>query len=1624
MAETLHLSFYIFLYPWDLNADKAFASLIWDGSIFAYMFHRKRASSNTVSPTEHSCRGFHLAWASLLNNPLELMSLFTQSRPTTPSAAASTAAVQAFLASKTSNTQLSNAAAAAALRSYTTTPTPISDIQTKRMVLRHGSVSSTGSANARPPELQRKTSSGSMTERTFREPSPSRGNSSTLQLEDAPPVPALPRQYASPPPLPVKSIRRPASVEPPERISSPNPHLGGRGVSLDRGPGMMSLRPDRRSKQQVTRIDTSDESSRSQNRDSVNFSRPMSPPNSTSTSPSNPKSQTFLHNQSGSAALAAAVRAPVTATANHDAENIQYSLQNIANRPVKKNKKVVGKGSAEGSHFSKNARPISASNISDAQHETPAHGQGMSPLDPNLENSEEKEAQFLRRKKKLSTSQTYDHPRSSYGSDSETQSEYGSSPEAPRTYNTRAARLLAKQPSVVREDRVAEEKAERNSSRTSVKATTQNGSAAKSSKPTSSRASEPYQEHSRSVIETVKSSVPSSATSVIVPPRSSSTNTGETPKETPSDTQQPLSPARAAHFSSQLVLQTPDLVKHQPPARSVSPAKSALKQSPSSRGPSPLGALPGSWTGRNGRAASEASDTASAISDDGTKVRPQRKSARVSFDEESVLVGRAASPPPSPDSPVIMSPQDIRTDGKWSAAGRNKREDMSDISNVMQPTPTLPSFGSIREKNYQTPTQLFRAQTPPGSSEGLSTRIESSADQVVGHIFAQDFERKGQSANLSTPFGHNAAQVTSVDGRRLQSDTPSDTHASSLRANGSLPALDRPLILDTTSATPSRKETSGSTSAATVPYIAILPATPRVEDDEEAQSGWLNMPGGFPLSMDSLRDGQSSASPIVEHRPTEPTPAQVGIAEPEPQPLASSHEARIPTVGHAAEVFRAQINSQTADEDTDGSIYSDAAEDLSDLEGDGFGSINAIVESPAKDKHNVLKFIGPAGGSGESSGKRMKKANQKKPAALSRNESDLSEPGPEEGWERAQEYWSGLSSDRKAQLERAAARRGSDELLDERKPRVATSKPQARKKALQEKPAQSPTSENPPLPPWPDKQYRKEATKSTALAASGKRQLARNSQPQGPPDVHKQTFVQKGGASALSKPFSRDNTQNPDGFQPRGALRKKARPTSAASMDEFNPPRTGVVVGHGRAASVGPAFKDQFYVAASPPSPKLRRVNSNGSDSSSSFKKARPRATENSRYTMKRSMRAGPADERPLSLQGIRSSATDGRSPSPSGSNVRRPFSSSGPSMRTSLRGSIDADVESRTKSPSRFGFGKASKSQPKKNANPQWSSRFADSSDEDDRRRVRSSSRFADSSDDEDMTPVRGIPRRIDEGDSTELEDSPVETPPRSKLVSNAAKQSEGPNPAGSGESPYQTGLGTVSGNTGSQARIWAEKEKKKRSFFGSLGKKKHDDSRIRKSDLDSPARRDTPLERPKAERGLSNGSLGASPSAGAIAGAASAAGAAVAVSPKSPKLQRRNTPKRFGSDSWPLPETPLKMSAINETDDRPNTSDGNGLGMVLTSGDGGRGNNNHNIGIGNGIGNGADTTTATRPDLGTRRSTEPGEALSRPGTGVNGVSFGSPTTEAGGGGGAAAKANTKKKRFPMLRKAFGLHD
>lgn len=1444
------------------------------------------------------------------------------------------------------------------------------------MIQRRGSASSNGSATGvthRPGGLQRQNSSGSMTERTFRDPSPNRASSSINHFDDAPPVPALPQGYVSPPPLPAKSIRRPASVEPPQRISSPTLKTGGRGFSLDRGPGMMPLKQGKGGKQKFTSISSVDEMDRAQNRDSVNFSRPMSPPLPPPTSLNNRGHNRFLSESAATASPPSMTRTP--GLRESEVNRIQHSMQEIANHPVKKKKKLVAKDIAQGSHFRRGRSEddsMGSASITTPQKQPQSNLSTPSPLDskPHVNESDDSMRLASRQKKKKVVTATEDRPRSSYASDSDTQSERSSfSSDRPRGYNTRVGGLLAKQPSVVREDREAEEKEER-----SIRLPPKNSQLAPidgvtiSAGETETKPLVNGQQHNRSVSQPTTLSAPKNVSSSGVPREETQMSNSDVAASDKSSRHLSLSPARAAHFSSQLFLETPEVMKHQPPARSVSPAKSALKHSPSSRGPSPLGAIPGSWNRRNSRAASEASDTTSAISDDGLRnTTRKKKGVKVSFDEEPVLVGRASSPPTSPDSPVIMSPQNKRRNERaWPNASQDSEQEFatfnSDVGSVIQPMPALPSFGSVRAReNQKDPDQGGPSRIDHDNAEVTLSGFSSSADQIIGRIFSQDSESRGLGPTTYTPgqmLGQRASndplppEVTSVEGTGYQSDEEADlfhdhgdnNQTTSVKSGNGL-ALD--------------------TASDSVPSIAILPATPAIGTENNDECDWLSMPGGFPLSANPLHQEQSLVSSVAEHHATDLTPANLGISEPEPEAAAALHETGTPAVGHVAEGLRTQIDSHADDEaeHTDDSIYSDAAEDFSDLEGDGFGSINAIVESPARVVPAITKPIADAKAAPGNASSRMPATHQSRPNHPVRNESELSEPAMEEGWDRAQAYWSGLSETRKKQLEQAAALGALDEPLTQTKSRQ-------KKKATQKINSRSSTSEHPPLPPWPDKQYREDMTRPASPKTSAMRQSMRNSQPDVSQDVHMRSSMRNGGVSKSS----RNSLQLSSHSEPKSNVQKKTRPVSAVAMVDYNKGTDNIVPKQNRATSGSMAPLSLTPVPLSPTkksasaTPKIRRIKSNDSDSSSSFKKSRPSKPDTNRYTMKRSMRGGPANDMLQSAPGKRASSFTVRSPSPSES-ARRPFSSVGPSMRTSMRGPADSGRQTRAKSPSRFGFGKTSKSKAATSTKSGFSSRFGDSSDEDGGPPARGS-RFIDSSDDEDMAPVRGIPRRIDEGDSTDLEDSSAEPSPmiskaKPRPSSKKSKKFEGSTLAAESTRSPSNSISTATPmNTVIQAQPADNKDKKKRSFFGGLGGKKRDDSGVRKSDVNSPIQHDALQERPKVERVFSAG-----PPA---TGEASPNPA----SPKSPKLQRRNTPKRLTSDTWPLSEMPPKFG-----EDRPNTSDGNGIEAQ-------RPDNSNGV---------------QRPDLGNRRSTVQSEV------GVDGVIMGK---------------TGKKKRFPLLRKAFGLHD
>ena len=1507
---------------------------------------------------------------------------------------------------------------------------------------RRGSTSSVGSAPERPG-LIRQGSNGSMTERTFRDPSPGRPASSHgpyARQDEPPPVPALPKTYASPDSRPKKAAPRAASVEPPERVSSPPPRLaGGRGVSLDRGPG--KYKPDQGgAKARGANLNTVGELEQPGSRGSVNFSRPMSPTNSPPASP----------------IMGGRVRSPpptkgalVSGLPSREVDRIMESIQETAARPVKK-KKFVAKDTAKRSHLltgKTNGPALGAALAAIPQRQLPSSTSTASPSVTEFQPSGDSESQRPQKKKKkispAASSQTQETGEgfgSAYPSDTDSvTSERSSTTERPRGINTRAAGLLAKQPSVVREDREAEEQEEmqilaKKANDPMIRSdTTSAVTPANTSKVVSKE-----RQHNRSA----------SQQAALQGPKRTSLDVPGTARP------QSLSPARAAHFSPLPEYETPGGTRHQPPARSVSPVKSALKHSPS-RGHSPIGVIVGGENRGQGLAASEASDTASNISDDGLRsFSKKKKTARVSFDDDSLAVGRAASPPMSPESPVILSPQNKPKSRSWFDLVREKNQESmlsdSDQDGVMKPTPALPSFGRTRSRNDELVLDTTEQKKPDrASAKDTLHSIGTSTDQVVGGLLSQNAATKNNQEGVKPitsqgPQEPLPPEVTSVGGSGYHSD--GETNHVDQQQEVKNPATEEGAHQIPDNA-PSKEMASSDTPpdklesklrSANVPSISLQPATPALETSHSERTSWRGMPGGYPAASEATVNFSGSPAPVAEAN-SEITPATIGIAEPEPESAAAQHDPGTPQVGGLAEGLRTQIESQSGEEseDSGGSIYSDAAEDPEDLEGDGFGSINAIVESPAASP--LIAVTGrPPPISPVNMAPTVKTA---RPSPLTRNESELSEPASDAGWDRAQAYWSGLSQTRRQQLEQAAATGATDKPVVPNDSLRALESVKKKKKKISKTPASDAGTNDPALPPWPDKQYRHDIARPgsptvpppkssmrNAKADNTQEIHMRSSMRDGPPpksslrtqgdadkkdETHMRSSMRNGPPpkSALRNVDHRNSVQSQP--EPRGALQKN-RPVSAVATVDYNKPHASPAPMHSRAASTGTAASSLTPIPTQPKSKKpivKPKLGHNDSDSSSSFKKVRS-STPNSnsgRYSMKRTMRPSSVDARPQSP--ITAQPSNGRTSSPTNSTVRRPFSSMGPSgggMRTSMRDSTDLGKPARTtlrgsmdskrpKSPPRFGFGKASKlkaadSKP----SSRFSSRFGDSSDEEDGQpKVRS--RFADSSDDElaDLTPVRGIPRRIDEGDSSELEDSSVENGPTpSKAKMNGAKAPATTKPEGlalasgslraaSGDAPI-TAMGS-----GLQAKKAAEKENKKRSFFGSLGSKKRDSPSVRKPGGDGIPRRDTALERSKAETHPTMSSKGghvlgpSSPKADPISlqppMVASQTSTAQS-SPKSPKLQRRNTPKRLSSAndiSWPLAQSP--GGATITADNRPRTSDGQAKPINAAAG---------------------------RPELSTRKSTVQGEGANAAGAAVS------------------EGATGKKKRFPMLRKAFGLHD
>ncbi|KAI1881855.1 hypothetical protein JX265_000681 [Neoarthrinium moseri] len=1571
---------------------------------------------------------------------------------------ASTAAAAAFMASSSQNPNraLSSAAAAAALRARPTTPTNVADVQTKRTMRRSPSVSSAGSG-ARTPRLERKASSGSMSERSFRSPSP-HGERRAMS-GDHPPVPAIPAGHratksSSSAGVGMQNFKT-ASQKMDTGLPSWYTKPSGDPTNVRTSDAPMNYTAQPQRPESITSNHQRSDSRSS----SVNFSYPgrlraqsppaspvadsharwSSPPRqasskskrlSTTSSTSDKASQSLVYDPNSRRMVPKA-----------DLEAVEYQVRAASEKNPKKKKSQVGvqrsgsqlaKGTiarvrgtmveADGQQreLAKREQPVLES-----QHPTTAERQALE--DPAIgtlitapqPQQEKREAEQQRL-------------RSPEPQDSRLSTPSPAPQESERITSPRPGRQLARKPSVVREE--AEDDVE---DVDDVPLPPKAVLDALDNIPTRQTLYEgeeislkpkPQPAHPGAAVEDLPTEGQAFAENKTV---AGLAREGSLPRRSMSQ-----SPVRQARFAA---LPAEGLVvRHAPPPRSASPIKSALKQhSPSPRETSPA---------ENGTADAA---RASAATPDLEAPLPRKKAVRVSFDDRSpIVVGESTPAVDEVDSPVVPSPQQTRRPW-YSHIGRGKKKETAlEDDEVMKPRPALPSFGSVREKKIREVEEPERplirphesSASPPSPASPVvrpyspseSTKAEpgSSNDVAIGSVLAQEQVLRNE-ANISRFREPLPPVVTSVEGHGDFSDSMRSTDDEEGLFDDADLASDAEAIPDsqTTAATVQGSQSNsqnGSTilekipvepeqqavpqipaqlQTEAVPAIAITQPSPAIPEEslaKEKQRPYFDVPGMFP------EDDSSDNSPNASQQTAAATsfPSSTADAMKEPEAVVAPSQARTLPQTTLATTPQLPLPEEKSDNESNDSIYSDAYEDLSDLDGDGFQSLNAVVESPVTKVSPPRQLADTAAGE-KARTEEMKPSVQQEPAdsvplvAFSKTGGD---------WEQAKSFWRSLTAEKRRQLEKEALEdAGADGDEEEMQTPVRRMSSRSKKTA--------------------------EQRQSTSVAQAAKAQAAApapTSKAVQPIDPERIYMIQPGsqathGPISPKSPTGRMRTSlrgeqpartgtltktTPGEVHMRRSMRSNAgneehasRRVSAPPERVMSPPMSSGRPKSGSKSqasySSNTASNDVAASAASAFSrtsrPAPQRRDSDASDSS--FKRARTAPTNG--FGFRRTMRQDTAPAQTASPEATKGSSRFSlRSLSPSGSPFRRASTtaaSSGPpasmSMRRTLRSGSDSSKEYKPSSVHFPSFGRSSGQK----AAPRVS-RLGDSSDEDEPVPT-FRSRFDNSSDEEDARPstasrplskgtLRGsatapavykkattpVPEEDEESpDLPDSDDDPSMHMP-SPLQSPASRATAFRPPiterlsSGIGTSTLKrSGSGRGSLQTSATAPVITTPPKERRgSFMGNIlrrNKKVDGAGKITRSEImDSAARRDTKYERSTDElKGIRRDQR-----------------------PTSPKLQKRGGINR--GDSWPLPEA-------TENPDRPSTAGGRVNGAEVV-----------------------------RPPFAGRRSV----SLGLPGveTQVNGVDVGSVGQFDPSVGAAGADVTKKKKKFGTLRRMFRLDD
>lgn len=1297
----------------------------------------------------------------------------------------------------------------------------------------------------------------------------------------------------------------------------------GRGVSLDRGSCLASHPshqvPGLSSVPELERTGTS-------SRSSINFSYPM---NARQTSPrQSPVPSEASQSRPGEQSSEHRLSPDGTA-------GVQQEVSQTAESPVKKKTRMLAPVSAEGNNLAGGAASghtagtaVSATQAaSSATEETPiADGQGPAP---GTQLGNESKPNEKRKRRTIAVMQNnitrYEQQDLAVGlavdpEDNDDSHQQVSPRPVPR-----------KRPSTVHEDHEAEERAEALESpgeilnRSLADGKVRNGDISTSAQPVKGPAhaisqDEPLVVQGLSATETAHEPL-------AWQPSEDRFSAESRPEESRSDRPPSTSPNRSARFSAQLAVAGIGESLHQPPPRSVSPVKSAMKQSP------PQSLSPDRRAGimsRSGGAPSEISDATSVASDDGSRFGSRKKAAKVSFDDEAEIVGVAASPPTSPEEIVPSSPPGKnKPKTNWFGLGKKKVSPLDNSSGdeydeVLKPRPALPSFGSIRGTREVEPEPTREVISNNESTVRSITQITAlemslSNDHAIGGILANAKPVTSQEHiepdRSSEPL---PLEVKSLEGSGYASNSARESPTRGLNqvsiqmdqkqepvSEGFLTANQ---VQQTTTAESIQPMSAAKQNSSSIPAIAIQPATPRVEEGRLSLE-LQRMPGGFPSSSSQVNVQGNSEIRLRD---------QVSFAG------AST------------------ADTSDSDEESGESIYSDAAEDLSDLEGDGFGSINAIMQS------SMTATAGLAMAAAPSSPVRQTSQTTTSDSVGKQGESSVDVPS------NVATQPVTPAGDQQERLQSSRIEKGKVAQLE------------APLESVESRPLESSQL-------WPIRP-------STADTSAG-RGILKSTRPM-TADPYEGARLRKALHSQYGQKMSPRQRQSmsvsPTPRQQRAAPdEKKKRPVSSGALLE-NGFHLSSTREQGSAVLPG----------------TLRRKTSYGSDSSSSFKRSRRASRSDGQYTLRTTMRGDSRSPRVLSPAG--------RSASPG---ERRPFSagSGAGTLRTTLRGPGGVG------SQKFFGFGKHLRAKSTRESGSQFMSRFDDSDDEGESRRPRMfRSRFEDSSDDEPkprpLRPVRGIPRRQGtyDGDSTDLEDSSEDEAHRTRPATAAAGE------------PSEIAAATVRSMTQEELEdlLSRSRRKGKPGLFSRLSisrrSRRQRDWGIHKSELESPARRDTPLERSRLELDHMRGDHflngGFTPQVVTTVTAEQR--------PSSPKLQKRSSLLLMGGDSWPL-----RGLGSKETDSSPRTGqdyDQKRSSRILSERPRTSGGTTKN----------GSADVDGRP--GTVAGMVEGEASDIPWAARlrSEIHDRNDTDSAGTASDVVLGRNGRKKRFPLLRKAFGLRD